>query len=68
MVVYKVGSFFDLSVGPMVSDTSQLGKVSIVAVHPIQTNAGQLYRVQGVALPKRFMVSSLQPTFTQVFT
>ena len=57
MVVYRIGDFVEVSRGPMMADTSHLGKVSIVAVHPIEVNEGQLFRVQGVALPRGFLVS-----------
>lgn len=57
VVLYKVGDFVEISCGPMISNTSYLGKVSVVAVHPIETNEGQLFRVQGVALPKGFMLN-----------
>lgn len=51
-----MGNFVDISRGPMISNTGHLGKVSIVGVHPIQTEEGQLFRIQGVALPKGIMV------------
>lgn len=56
VVVYKMGNFVEISRGPMISNTGHLGKVSIVGVHPIQTEEGQLFRIQGVALPKGIMV------------
>lgn len=56
VVLYQIGSFIEISRGPMIANTSHMGKVSVVAVHPIETNQGQLFRVQGVALPKGFMV------------
>ncbi|XP_037793566.1 39S ribosomal protein L39, mitochondrial-like [Penaeus monodon] len=57
VVVYKMGNFVDISCGPMISNTSHLGKVSIVGVHPIQTEEGQLFRIQGVALPKGILLN-----------
>lgn len=58
VVVYRIGEFVEVSRGPMIANTGHLGKVSIVAVHPIETSEGRLFRVQGVALPKGFMVGS----------
>lgn len=57
-MVYRIGDFVEVSRGPMIANTSHLGRVSIVAVHPIETSEGRLFRVQGVALPKGFMVGS----------
>lgn len=58
VVVYRIGDFVEVSRGPMIANTGHMGKVSVVAVHPIETSEGQLFRVQGVALPKGFMVGS----------
>lgn len=57
VVVYRIGDFVEVSRGPMMADTSHLGKVSIVAVHPIESNEAQLFRVQGVALPRGFLLN-----------
>lgn len=57
VVLYKMGNFVEISCGPMISNTSHLGKVSVTAAHPIETNKGQLYRIQGVALPKGFLLN-----------
>ncbi|KAG7165402.1 39S ribosomal protein L39, mitochondrial-like [Homarus americanus] len=57
VVVYRMGTFVEISCGPMISNTSHLGKVSVASVHPIETNDGQLFRVQGVALPRGFMLN-----------
>ncbi|MPC35646.1 39S ribosomal protein L39, mitochondrial [Portunus trituberculatus] len=57
VVVYRIGDFVEVSRGPMMADTSHLGKVSIVAVHPIESNEVQLFRVQGVALPRGFLLN-----------
>ncbi|XP_071514634.1 large ribosomal subunit protein mL39 isoform X2 [Panulirus ornatus] len=57
VVMYRMGNFVEISCGPMISNTYHLGKVSVVAVHPIQTNKGHLFRVQGVALPKGILLN-----------
>lgn len=57
VVVYRIGDFVEVSRGPMMANTAHLGKVSVVAVHPIETSEGQLFRVQGVALPRGIMLN-----------
>ncbi|KDR10946.1 39S ribosomal protein L39, mitochondrial [Zootermopsis nevadensis] len=57
VVLYRVGDHVDLSRGPMVADTSFVGKCTVTAVHKIETNQGILYRFQGVALPKGFLLN-----------
>jgi large subunit ribosomal protein L39 len=49
--VYRVASHIDFSVGPMIPNTSFVGRVTITAVHPIESSVGRLYRFQGIALP-----------------
>jgi len=49
VVVYRVGDLVDMSRGPMMAHTGQVGRVSVTAVHRVSQD---LYRVQGVALPK----------------
>lgn len=58
--LYRIGDFVDISRGPMMGNTSQLGRCTITAVHllPESKNVSEtLYRVQGVALPAGFLVS-----------
>ncbi|CAG9571154.1 unnamed protein product [Danaus chrysippus] len=53
VTLYKVDKHIDISKGPMISNTGQIGKVTITSVHKL-TGVGdppQLYRFQGVALP-----------------
>merc|ERR1719384_1297716 len=53
VTLYKVGDHVDISAGPMIGDTSFLGRRCTVPVaHKIAHNAVKLYRFQGVALPK----------------
>ncbi|CAG4938525.1 unnamed protein product [Colias eurytheme] len=55
VTLYKIGKYVDISKGPMISNTAQIGKVAITSVHKIAGSADsdvkQLYRFQGVALP-----------------
>ncbi|KRZ72898.1 39S ribosomal protein L39, mitochondrial [Trichinella papuae] len=57
--VYRMGDHVDISKGPMISSTAQLGLYNITAMHPIQTKDNlSLYRVQGCALPFNQRISS----------
>ncbi|XP_026728613.1 39S ribosomal protein L39, mitochondrial isoform X1 [Trichoplusia ni] len=55
VTLYKVGKHVDISKGPMISTTGQIGRVAVTAVHKLNgsedNDANQLYRFQGVALP-----------------
>ncbi|XP_014281053.1 large ribosomal subunit protein mL39 [Halyomorpha halys] len=57
VTLYRVGSHIDISKGPMVSNTSLIGRCSITSVHPIETDDGKLYRFQGIALPKGLLLN-----------
>lgn len=59
VVLYRIGNHIDISRGPMMSGTHHLGRVSITSVHQIQDEIDgcTLYRVQGVALPKDFVIN-----------
>ncbi|CAG9131179.1 unnamed protein product [Plutella xylostella] len=57
VTLYRIDKHVDISRGPMISNTSQIGRVTIASVHkltgssPDSAEAKQLYRFQGVALP-----------------
>ncbi|XP_022818297.1 39S ribosomal protein L39, mitochondrial [Spodoptera litura] len=61
VTLYKVGKHVDISKGPMISTTGQIGRLSIASVHKINGSAEgdvkQLYRFQGVALPTGVMMN-----------
>jgi len=53
VTLYRLGDHVDISAGPMVADTSFLGRRCTVPVaHKISHNGAKVYRFQGVALPK----------------
>ncbi|KRZ41883.1 39S ribosomal protein L39, mitochondrial [Trichinella pseudospiralis] len=57
--VYRMGDHVDISKGPMISSTAQLGLYNVTAIHPIQTKDNlSLYRVQGCALPFNQRINS----------
>lgn len=58
IVVYRLGDHIDISYGPMISNTNQVGKVAITAAHQIDTEDGLLYRFQGLALPKQLPLNT----------
>ncbi|XP_034826348.1 large ribosomal subunit protein mL39 [Maniola hyperantus] len=55
VTLYKIDKHVDISKGPMISNTGQIGKVAVTAVHKLtgssESEVKQLYRFQGVALP-----------------
>lgn len=60
VTLYRVGEHIDISKGPMIASTSFLGRVKIASTHKISTSEDScnLYRLQGVALPIGFKMSS----------
>lgn len=57
VVLYRIDDHIDISRGPMVGNTWFLGRCTISAVHKIETNRGNFYRFQGIALPKGIMLN-----------
>ncbi|XP_039295077.1 39S ribosomal protein L39, mitochondrial [Nilaparvata lugens] len=57
VTVYRAGDHIDISRGPMVAGTGFIGRATITAVHQIETDLGQFYRFQGVALPRGIMLN-----------
>ncbi|XP_013165671.1 PREDICTED: 39S ribosomal protein L39, mitochondrial [Papilio xuthus] len=55
VTLYRVGNHVDISKGPLISSTGQIGKVTVSSVHKLlgssESEVKQLYRFQGVALP-----------------
>ncbi|XP_059148840.1 large ribosomal subunit protein mL39-like [Physella acuta] len=59
VTVYRMGDHIDISSGPLISSTSQIGRFSVCAIHDIESPSfGKLKRVQGVALPTQLMLHS----------
>jgi len=62
VTVYRCGGLLDISVGPMISNTNQIGRISLAAAHPFdsesETYKGLFYRFQGVSLPQQLPISS----------
>lgn len=51
VVLYRVGNHIDISKGPMIGNTSLIGRCTISAVHKLP-NKQSVYRFQGIALPR----------------
>lgn len=60
--VYRCGGLLDLSVGPMISNTNQIGRITLASVHPFESRSenlnGIFYRFQGVSVPQQLPLSS----------
>jgi large subunit ribosomal protein L39 len=53
ITLYRIGSYVDISGGPMIGSTSFLGRrCTVPSAHKIEHDGIQMYRFQGVALPK----------------
>ncbi|XP_075985273.1 mitochondrial ribosomal protein L39 [Anticarsia gemmatalis] len=61
VTLYRAGKHVDISKGPMISTTGQIGRLSLASVHKVNgsqdTDVKQLYRFQGVALPTGVMMN-----------
>lgn len=59
VTLYKVDDHIDISKGPMIPNTNHLGRITIANVIKLNTDIadGQLYRFQGVALPKPIVMN-----------
>ncbi|CAG0918851.1 unnamed protein product [Notodromas monacha] len=58
VTLYKVGNYVDISKGPMIGRTGQLGRCTVTAVRKHEIEGGpSLYRFQGVALPSNIMLN-----------
>lgn len=56
IILYRIGDYIDISKGPMVGNSSLIGRCTIAAVHKIPEKEN-LYRFQGVALPKGIVLN-----------
>jgi len=58
ITLYKVGDHVDISTGPMIGDTSFIGRrCTIPVAHKIFHGEIPMYRFQGVALPKEIFLN-----------
>jgi len=60
VTVYKLGDFVDISKGPMINSTSQIGRFEVTGIFDMDTeNYGRIHRIQGVAIPKQLNVREI---------
>lgn len=58
MTLYRLGDHVDISKGPMISNSSLIGRVTVATVHRLADGpVDGLYRFQGIALPKGIMLN-----------
>ncbi|XP_013412316.1 39S ribosomal protein L39, mitochondrial-like [Lingula anatina] len=56
--VYRMGDHLDISNGPLICRTSQIGRFAITAFHPISSpDFGELTRVQGLSVPSQVLIN-----------
>ncbi|XP_015787402.1 39S ribosomal protein L39, mitochondrial [Tetranychus urticae] len=56
IALYRLSDHIDFSVGPMIPDTSHIGRVSVACVHKLDSDIENLYRFQGVAIPSKLPI------------
>lgn len=59
VTLYKAGYHIDISRGPMVTNTSHLGRITVANAIKLNTDieGGPIYRFQGVSLPKTIILN-----------
>lgn len=59
ITLYRIGDHIDISKGPMVGNTGIIGRCSVTAIHKLksQEDSKNLYRFQGVAIPRGVMIN-----------
>lgn len=57
VTLYRLGDHIDMSSGPMIANSGQIGRASVTAIHKINSNDGPLYRFQGVAIPQQLRIN-----------
>lgn len=60
LTVYKVGDYVDISKGPMISNTSLIGRFEITGIFDMETKSyGNISRIQGLSIPYQLNVRLL---------
>ena len=58
LIVYKMGDFVDISQGPMISNTSLIGRFEVTGVFDLPTSSyGKIQRIQGISIPYQLRVN-----------
>jgi len=59
ITVYKMGEFVDVSNGPMIGNTSFIGRFNVTNIYDLETEKnGTVQRVQGVSIPSQLQLHS----------
>jgi len=53
VTLYRMGDHVDITRGPLIANTNQIGRFTLSAIHDIESDLGKLQRVQGLAIPKQ---------------
>lgn len=57
ITVYKIGEFVDLANGPMIANTSLIGRFNITNIFDIESSKyGSIQRTQAVSIPSQLQV------------
>ena len=57
LIVYKMGDFVDISQGPMISNTSLMGRFEVTGIFDLETKSyGKIQRIQGISIPYQLRV------------
>ncbi|KAL1429140.1 hypothetical protein MTO96_016869 [Rhipicephalus appendiculatus] len=57
VTLYRLLDHVDISSGPMIGSLDHMSRFKVVAVYPMDTSIGLLYRFQGLAIPSSFSIS-----------
>ncbi|XP_057664271.1 39S ribosomal protein L39, mitochondrial [Diorhabda carinulata] len=59
VTLFRAGTHIDISKGPMIPNTNQIGRITVANVIKLNTDfpGGPIYRFQGVALPKPLVLN-----------
>lgn len=59
ITVYKLGEFVDMSNGPMISNTSLIGRFNMTNLFKIESpKYGKIHRAQGISIPSQLQLHS----------
>ena len=58
VTVYKLGDFVDMTEGPLIANTSQIGRFNLTAIHNVESpRLGTMQRIQAISIPSQLNVS-----------
>jgi len=58
VTLYRIKDHIDISGGPMIANTSQVGSIHMTAIHKMDSHLGPVYRFQGISVPKQLNINS----------